>query len=65
VHRDDHWPLDTDEQRERWRLIEKLQPTIIARYPLMGMLPWGPYYRQAVEERFQKALVEYRTSMKR
>jgi hypothetical protein len=55
LHRDDHWPLDSVEQKERWHLIEKLQPIILARYPLKSMLPWGPYYRQEAEDALQKS----------
>jgi hypothetical protein len=65
LHRDDRWPLDSVEQKERWQLIEKLQPIILARFPMKSMLPWGPYYRQEAEEAFQKSLVEYRNSGQR
>jgi hypothetical protein len=63
MHRDDRWPMDLVEERERWKVINKLQPTIIARYHLVNVLPWGDYYRKEAEELFEKSLAEYRKPM--
>ncbi len=60
LHRDDRWPLDLTEEEARWRLIQKYQPVIIARYPLNNLCPGHQYYRKDAEELFNKFLQDYR-----
>ena len=62
LHRDDRWPLESAEEKARWQLLEKYQPTIIARIPLKHMLHWDQYFRREEEDRFNKKWREYRSS---
>jgi hypothetical protein len=38
LHRDDSWPLDLAEEERRWALINRVAPTVIARYPCTHIL---------------------------
>ncbi len=58
-HRDDNWSLSPDEENARWAAISRLQPTIIARYPRVRMMPSDPLYNEAVEKLFQQRLRAY------
>ena len=60
LHRDDSWPLKLDEEPGRWALIEKYQPTILARYPLQHMLPGNEFYNPEGEALFAQGLARYK-----
>jgi hypothetical protein len=60
LHRDDSWVLKPDEEPRRWALIEKYQPTIIARFPLTHMLDGDRYYSAKEEELFASGLARYK-----
>jgi len=60
LHRDDNWPLKDDEEPRRWALIERYQPTVIARYPLGHMLPGDKLYSAEGEKLFAQGLEHYR-----
>ena len=61
LHRDDNWPLKLDEEPRRWEVIEKYQPTVIARYPLGHMLPSDKLYSEEGERVFAQSLARYRS----
>lgn len=60
LHRDDRWPLKEQEELERWMLIKKYRPTMLVRYPVGTMLPWGRYYDDGSERLFFERLQNYR-----
>jgi hypothetical protein len=60
LHRDDEWPLKLDEEPRRWALIEKYQPTILARFPLHHMLPGNEFYSAEGETLFVRGLANYK-----
>lgn len=62
LHRDDHWGLEPGEEDLRWRLIEKFQPTILARYPRRLMVPGDAFYNGAAEKVFDARRVRYRNA---
>lgn len=60
LHRDDHWGLEPKEEDLRWRLIEKYEPTILARYPRRLMTPGNAFYSGPEEKLFDSRLKRYR-----
>ena len=60
LDRDDSWALNLTEEQQRWAVIRKYQPTVIARYPLERMLPTDPLYNQECEEFIVEQLEQYR-----
>jgi hypothetical protein len=62
LHRDDNWALKLDEEPRRWALIEKVRPTILARYPLQHMLPGNEFYSAEGEALFARGLAHYKGS---
>jgi len=60
VHRDDNWKLNIDEEKERFRIINKYQPQIIVRYPLWWMYPTTRHYIKDMEDNFSKNINEYK-----
>jgi len=63
LHRDDNWGLDEgDSETDRWNLIYKYCPTIIARYPIDRLFPTDKFYNETKEQLFDKRLLEYRST---
>ncbi len=60
LHRDDKWRLDNKEEDARWDLINKYNPSVIARYPLKHTLPWNEHYSMSGENIFKSKLFQYR-----
>ena len=60
LHRDDKWALKLDEEERRWELIQKCQPTVIARYPRQHMMPGNEFYSPEGEKLFEARLAQYR-----
>ena len=60
LHRDDHWPLNIEEEAKRWAIINQYQPMVVTRLPLAGMLPGDERYNAAAEAVFSKGLTQYR-----
>lgn len=60
LHRDDQWALKMDEEQRRWALIDKYQPTVIARYPRERMLAGDRFFNLEAEKFFAERLAQYR-----
>ncbi|MBW8012803.1 MAG: hypothetical protein FVQ83_16415 [Chloroflexi bacterium] len=61
LHRDDDWGLDgKDMEGDRWEMIQSLQPTIIARYPILRLFPNDPFYNDQNETLFDTRVLAYR-----
>ena len=65
LHRDDDWALKMDEEKQRWAMIDKYQPTVIARFPRQRMEAGDKFFNQEAENFFAKRLGQYRQERNR
>ena len=60
MDRDDNWMLNMTEEQARWGVIQKHQPTVIARFPVQRMMTTDQFYNAQVEEYIAQQLLQYR-----
>ncbi len=62
LHRDDDWALELQEEKDRWEVINKIQPQMICRYPCERMIEgWeDSLYSEEMERFFREKLEDYR-----